>query len=118
MKTLKFLLITFFALTLVLGAIYFYFTQGKTSTLTSTSPEVNQERPIGTPKLRTNEETEYTYSSLKNSEDTISIRGFFQVAKPSQTFIDGATYDYVIGILGDDESIARIRLTSEEYEKL
>lgn len=49
---------------------------------------------------------------------TIKIKGEFQSGDPAQKDINGISYVYVIGVLREDNSLAKIWLTQAEYEKV
>ncbi len=99
----------------VLAFSYLYLTPKRSSPAVSSD---NEARPIETPALHTNEVTEYTTAGLKGSDGPVSVSGFYQTIEPKQNVINGIAYPYVLGILGEDESIARIWLTDSQYINL
>lgn len=121
MKYLKVVMILLFIVLLGLGSYYLYLLlgpskSGKTGGSDSERPFLVTTGKDGDGKV-VSKITDYTSADVESGK-AVGIQGKFQSGDPVQEDINGVAYVYVIGVLSEDNSLAKIWLTQVEYEKI
>jgi hypothetical protein len=121
MKYIRILIVVLVFVLIGIGAYYVYLkvkvpksnkTSGISNTETATS-FIFEQKTGGDLKYK-----EYTSTDLRRSSEIVTISGRFQAVDTIKKEVDGVSYDYVLGILGNDGFFSRILLTSSEYQEI
>lgn len=121
MKYLKILIVILVVVSVALVSYYLYLLLAPTKSNKTAGSDVERLFQPSTNKAggtkMISEVVDFVSADVEPGK-TVKIQGKFQSGDPVQNVINDVSYVYVVGVLTEDGSLAKVWLTQTEYEKI